>query len=112
LRFSRQPLGGWLAGCNEPTIDAVSIALPNSQHREYAIRSMRAVLADREPEPSGREGLADVRVIRALLESARVGSPVKLEAFERPRRPTLAMEKKRPPVPSPRLVHAEAPSGH
>jgi glucose-fructose oxidoreductase len=70
------------------------------------------ILNDREPEPSGREGLADVRIIRALLESARLGRPVKLDEFERRRRPTMAMEKKRPPVPRPRLIHAEAPSEH
>ncbi|HEY2797462.1 MAG TPA: Gfo/Idh/MocA family oxidoreductase [Thermoanaerobaculia bacterium] len=70
------------------------------------------ILKNREPEPSGREGLADVRIIEALLESARTARPVKLDEFERGRRPTMAMEKKRPPVPSPRLVHAEAPSGH
>src|SRR5262249_5559210 len=41
------------------------------------------VLKDREPEPSGREGLADVRIIRALYESARIGRPVALPEFER-----------------------------
>jgi predicted dehydrogenase len=70
------------------------------------------ILKDREPEPSGREGLADVRIIRAILESARLGRPVKLDEFERRRRPTMDMEKKRPPVSSPRLIHAEAPSEH
>lgn len=65
-----------------------------------------------DPEPSGREGLADVRIIRALLESARRGRPVSLGAFERAQRPTMAMEMRRPPVPSPRLVHAATPSGH
>lgn len=32
----------------------------------------------RDPEPSGREGLADVRIIRALHESVRTGRPVRL----------------------------------
>jgi glucose-fructose oxidoreductase len=70
------------------------------------------VLEGREPEPSGREGLADVRVIHALLESARTGRVVKLDEFERHRRPTMALETKRPPVSRPRLVHAASPSGH
>jgi glucose-fructose oxidoreductase len=70
------------------------------------------VLSGREPEPSGREGLADLRVVQALLESARTGRVVKLEEFERHRRPTMALEKNRPPVPRPRLVHAASPSGH
>ena len=68
------------------------------------------VLRDREPEPSGAEGLADVRVIRALLRSARVGRPVRLGPFVRRRRPRLAQEIARPPVRKPRVVRAEAPS--
>ena len=71
------------------------------------------VLSGEEPEPSGREGLADVRVIRAILESARTGRPVALdEEFERHKRPSLALEARRPPVPGmPPLVGASSPSG-
>ncbi|HSN20291.1 MAG TPA: Gfo/Idh/MocA family oxidoreductase, partial [Usitatibacter sp.] len=36
------------------------------------------ILEDREPQPSGEEGLADVRVIEALYRSARTGRAVKL----------------------------------
>ena len=66
----------------------------------------------KDPEPSGREGLADLRIIRALLESAGTGRVVKLDEFERHRRPTMALETKRPPVSKPRLIHAASPSGH
>jgi glucose-fructose oxidoreductase len=48
------------------------------------------VLTGRDPEPSGREGWADVRVIRALLRSAEIGRPVHLDPFEKQRRPDLA----------------------
>jgi glucose-fructose oxidoreductase len=41
------------------------------------------VLEGRDPEPSGAEGLADVRVIRALYDSAHRGAPVRL-ALEPP----------------------------
>ena len=68
-------------------------------------------LQDRQPEPSGREGLADVRVIRALHESARTGRPVALPEFERRHRPALEMADDEPPVRMPELVHAESPSG-
>ncbi len=71
-----------------------------------------SVLGRREPVPSGREGLADIRIIRALLESASTGRVVKLDEFERHRRPTMALETKRPPVQKPRLVHVASPSGH
>jgi len=69
------------------------------------------VLQRRQPEPSGREGLADVRIIRALLKSAESGRTVKLSPLRRRRRPTMAQEIRRPPVDMPELVHAEAPSG-
>ena len=68
-------------------------------------------LEDRQPEPSGREGLADVRVIRALHQSARTGRPVTLPEFERRHRPMLEMADDEPPVRMPELVHAESPSG-
>jgi glucose-fructose oxidoreductase len=68
------------------------------------------VLQDRQPEPSGREGLADVRIIRALHESASTGRPVTLPDFERHHRPTLALAEDQPPVKMPEVVHAEAPS--
>src|SRR5712691_11408184 len=50
------------------------------------------VLKDKDPEPSGLEGLADVRIIRALYRSAESGSPVKLESFPLRKRPAPAQE--------------------
>jgi glucose-fructose oxidoreductase len=70
-----------------------------------------AVRAGRDPEPSGIEGLADVRVIRALLESADRGRPVRLGEFGRRARPQRAQEITRPPVAMPEMVHAASPSG-
>jgi glucose-fructose oxidoreductase len=69
------------------------------------------VLSGRDPEPGGREGLADVRVIRALYESARRGEPVRLAPFEPPPRPDLGKEIHRPPVRKPEMVRAAPPSG-
>lgn len=67
------------------------------------------ILDRAEPEPSGLEGLADVRVIEAIYRSAREGHPVILEPFERARRPGRALEMRRPPVKEPPLVHAVVP---
>ncbi len=69
------------------------------------------VLNDREPEPSGYEGLADVRVVQALLQSARSGSPVKLPPFEKSRRPGESEEMKKPPIKPQKLVDAKSASG-
>jgi glucose-fructose oxidoreductase len=68
------------------------------------------VLNDREPEPSGVEGLADVRVLRAIHESARTGRPVALERFEKRSRPGAGMAINKPPAEQEDLFHAEAPT--
>jgi predicted dehydrogenase len=70
----------------------------------------RCILEGREPEPSGEEGLADVRIVRALLRSAETGQWVKLEPFVRSQRPSLANEMRKPPVKEPKTVHAPSPS--
>lgn len=68
------------------------------------------IIEGKDPEPDGWEGLADVRIITALYESARTGQPVKLEPFEKPRRPTKEQEEHRPASETPELVNVEAPS--
>jgi glucose-fructose oxidoreductase len=64
----------------------------------------------KNPEPDGREGLADVRIIRALLESARGGGVVRLKEFDKARRPGIQQEIDRPAVEEPELVHTQEPS--
>ena len=43
----------------------------------------RCIIENREPEPDGREGLADVRVLEGILESAAARAPVRLESLPR-----------------------------
>jgi glucose-fructose oxidoreductase len=71
------------------------------------------ILKGLDPEPSGEEGLADVRVIRALYRSARRARPVRLAAptARRRREPTMRQEITKPAVRMPRLVHASPPGG-
>jgi len=68
------------------------------------------ILTGAPPEPSGWEGYADVRVVRALYRSADSGQPVALEPFSRENRPSLDQEIRRPAVSKPALVNTEAPS--
>jgi glucose-fructose oxidoreductase len=68
------------------------------------------ILTGAAPEPSGLEGLADVRVIRALYRSADSGQPVTLAPFNKQDRPSLDQEIRRPPVTKPQLVNTESPS--
>ena len=68
------------------------------------------VLNDRKPEPSGEDGLADVRIIQALLKSAKDNRPVSLKKPAVPRRPSMRQEIARPPVRKPpQLVNAQSP---
>ncbi|HEX5130652.1 MAG TPA: Gfo/Idh/MocA family oxidoreductase, partial [Usitatibacter sp.] len=70
------------------------------------------ILRNRRPEPAGEEGLADVRIIRALYRSARTGRAVSLARKAGSRTPTKRHEITRPPVRTmPRLVGASPPSG-
>ena len=72
----------------------------------------QCVIKNREPEPSGAEGLADIRIIRAIDEAARRGRSVKLKPFRKTKRPGPRQEIKRPPVKrQPDLVKVAAPGG-
>lgn len=69
------------------------------------------VLKNRDPEPSGAEGLADVRIIEGMNRSISTGRWVELEMHQRKRRPTMKQEIRRPAVPrEPKLVNAESAS--
>lgn len=62
------------------------------------------------PEPSGREGLADLRVIEAIHESIATGLPVPVRAVEQTQRPSLGQERKEPAHGKPDTVNVQAPS--
>jgi predicted dehydrogenase len=65
----------------------------------------------REPEPGADEGLAGVRVIRALYRAAESARAVPLPPYVKHARPSVEQEIRRPPVEKPAVVHAAAPSG-
>jgi predicted dehydrogenase len=70
------------------------------------------ILRNREPEPSGIEGLADVRVIRGAYKSADSGTLVELPALpEKYQRPGLHQEIHRPAHGKPETTNTESPSG-
>lgn len=62
------------------------------------------------PEPSGREGLADVRVIEAIHQSARTKYAVPVKPIGPKPHPSIQQEHKEPPHDKPETVHAQAPS--
>ncbi len=66
---------------------------------------------NKEPEPSGMEGLADVRIVRAIYESIRTGKKVELPPMPDKQRPTLKQEIALPSHGKPEIVNAKSPSG-
>ena len=92
----------------------------DTRERRYAKRDQFApellyfsdcILLNRQPEPGAEEGLADVRIIRALYQSMESGRPVELAPFQRRERQSLEQEIRRPPIEKPSVIHAQAPSG-
>ena len=81
---------------------------PGDQFAPELIYFSDCILNDRPTEPSGNEGLADVRVINAIYQSAQTGRTVRVEPVSKRRRPDLEMEIKRPPGDQPELVGASA----
>lgn len=69
------------------------------------------ILHDREPEPDGEEGMADLRVIDGILRALETGQPQPLPPFTRSRRidPDDQRQKLSPPSP-PGDVNAAPPS--
>lgn len=72
----------------------------------------QCILEDRDPEPDGLSGLADVHIVRAVHASAvRGGAPVSLLPVRQNRRPDGSMKIALPGVEKPPEIHAESPSG-
>ena len=69
------------------------------------------ILHNKEPAPSGIEGLADVRIVEAIYESARANQVVELPELPGKKRPTLGQEIRRPAHGKPKTVRAKSPSG-
>jgi glucose-fructose oxidoreductase len=64
----------------------------------------------RTPEPSGEEGLQDVRIVQALYESAETGKAIEIPPYRPAVQPTPRQEIRRPGIPEPRLIHAKSGS--
>lgn len=68
------------------------------------------ILEDREPEPSGSEGKADLAVLEAISRSLVSGRKEPVNKVDVGQRPTLDQEIFRPPVGKAKLVHTQQPS--
>jgi glucose-fructose oxidoreductase len=68
------------------------------------------ILRDKEPEPSGLEGLADVHIIEAIYESLRSRRTVAIQRLEVQKRPSKGQEIHRPAHDKPEVVRAHPAS--
>jgi len=72
----------------------------------------KCVLNGETPEPSGQEGLADLRIIEAITEAARTGGRIPVPAVERDVRPSLEQVENRSSHGKAPLVNVQPPSRH
>jgi predicted dehydrogenase len=96
------------------TIDEKTISKTFRKHDQFAaelIYFSDCILHNKEPEPSGLEGLADVRIVRAIDESAQTGRIIELPELTIKKRPTPRQEIDRPAHAKATTVDAESPSG-
>jgi predicted dehydrogenase len=68
------------------------------------------VLNEKEPEPSGREGLIDVRIMEALRRSYATNKPIALKPLPKKSRPHPSQSLRRKASRKPRPVKAPPPS--
>jgi len=68
------------------------------------------ILNNKEPEPNGLEGLADILVIEAINESLMTGKSINVKRVDKQDRPGIDQVHKLPGVDKPKLVHAQSGS--
>lgn len=68
------------------------------------------ILKDREPEPSGLEGLADIWIIEAIIRSSETGRSEAIERISKEGYPGLRQGIRRPAIGKPKLVRVREPS--
>jgi len=67
---------------------------------------------NKNPEPSGEEGLADIKIIEALLLSVDLGVPIMLDEIHKKNRPSESQKITKPSFARPKLFNVISPSGN
>jgi predicted dehydrogenase len=91
----------------ELTIDEKTTKKRGRKGDQFApelIHFSNCILENREPEPSGLEGLQDVRIIEALYQSAETGKAVQIPPYHPSKRPDRRQKMAKPPVRERELV--------
>ena len=95
------------------TLDGRTTRKAFAKHDQFAPELLYfsdCILKRREPEPSGEEGLQDVRIVQALYKSAQSGRPVAIPPFTKRVRPTGRQRITRPGLKKPRLIKVQSAS--
>lgn len=83
---------------------------PHSQLAAEFTYFSNCILQDEDLEPSGVEGLNDIRIIQALHQSIQEGKPIALDQMDHARHPNPELITVRPPNPEkPKPIHAASP---
>jgi glucose-fructose oxidoreductase len=83
------------------------------KHDQFApeiVTFSNCILNNAEPEPSAMEGLLDVWILEALMESSRTGRALRLDLPRMDRPPHPSQKMRKPPVREPQLVRARSAS--
>ena len=96
------------------TVDGKTTSRRFSRRDQFApelLHFSQCILEDREPEPSGLEGLIDVQIIEALYESAQSKRSVRLDLPQKTTRPSMELHISRPAIRKPpEPVKTESPA--
>ena len=95
------------------TVNGKTIRKKVPKHDQFAAEIVYfsdCILKDRQPEPSGEEGLQDVRIVQALYQSAKSGRPVAIRPFRTAKRPTGRQKITRRGVRKPALIKVQSAS--
>jgi glucose-fructose oxidoreductase len=83
------------------------------KHDQFApelLHFAECILEDKDPRPSGFEGLNDLKVIEAIRESAQTGKAIRISPNPVASKPDKNLIKEKPGVPKPSLVKAKSGS--
>jgi predicted dehydrogenase len=95
------------------TIDGDTTETSTPQHDQFAaelVHFSQCILEDHEPEPAGEEGLADVQILEAIVQSAALGRKLTLTPLARAQRPSARYEISKPATRKVETVNAPSPS--
>jgi glucose-fructose oxidoreductase len=95
------------------TIDGKTTRKKVGKHDQFAAELLYfsdCILNDRAPEPSGEEGMQDVKIVEALYASAKSGKPISIRPFTKRQRPTGRQRITRPGVRKPSLIKVQGAS--